>query len=813
MQYRNHLFQVSAIVILALLITSSLAGAQPGDTPPEGNVDARFHTVRITGTAPAYTFIEGLKVTGQEYQAGEGMGSFTIMNDGEFTVNVPSTSMVSRLIGTFTGKDGGGGLQIFNDGHLSHSTGPVEVRDSMEIGDKYNALAIDNNGHLSDGNGSVYIDDDFESSGWGWVHDDFGVDGGTYLYGDAFIDKSQAQINFGYDVNGSGTNTGPHGLVFTDDNGHGLQLFFRTGDNQVTIEDANDNDEIFFVDADNDEAYFKGKVGIATTEPTGALHIYPDTDADLSNSNASLVIGNPSGEHLEMDRNEIMAKSNASTASTLFLQHQGGDLKVDNGTLYVDAADNSVGIGTTTPSAPLEVSGRVSQIDLGNSNFFGYDAGLNDDGSSNANIGFGYQALKNNTSGYQNIAVGYQSLLSNTGGYRNTAVGYQALDANTTADYNTAIGQSSLTDATTGGYNTATGGLSLADNTTGTYNSAFGYEALRLNTTGGTNSSFGGLSLSDNTTGSHNSALGYKALESNKTASYNTAIGHYALNSSTSSNNTAVGGYALSNITSGSPNTALGYGAGRYISGGATANTTTGSSTYIGYNTKANANGVTNENVFGYDATGAGSNSVVLGNDDITRTLLKGDVEIGNITLSPTSGNTGFMGSAIGEGLDIISGTGTDDILSIIGNYIKNALGDNVWILDSLITSGNITSYGSYITVAMASGPGKLTLTRNSEIIAHDNIFWDPISESEPLALRADGGVLVTNHDNTQDLFKVDWDGDIIANDNEIEEGTLNYTLTIDATDEYRKCKDGQIMTGLQKIKSTGTIMPLCSEL
>jgi hypothetical protein len=273
MQYRNHLFQVSAIVILALLITSSLAGAQPGDTPPEGNVDARFHTVRITGTAPAYTFIEGLKVTGQEYQAGEGMGSFTIMNDGEFTVNVPSTSMVSRLIGTFTGKDGGGGLQIFNDGHLSHSTGPVEVRDSMEIGDKYNALAIDNNGHLSDGNGSVYIDDDFESSGWGWVHDDFGVDGGTYLYGDAFIDKSQAQINFGYDVNGSGTNTGPHGLVFTDDNGHGLQLFFRTGDNQVTIEDANDNDEIFFVDADNDEAYFKGKVGIGDTSPDYKLDV------------------------------------------------------------------------------------------------------------------------------------------------------------------------------------------------------------------------------------------------------------------------------------------------------------------------------------------------------------------------------------------------------------------------------------------------------------------------------------------------------------------------------------------------------------
>jgi hypothetical protein len=150
------------IPFIAVLTVSLpfLAAAQPGDTPPEGNVDAHFHTARITGTAPVSTFIEALKVTGQEYQAGEGMGSFTIMNDGEFKVNVPSTSMVSRLIGTFSGRDGAGALQIFNDGHLVHSTGPVAVRDSMEIGDKYNALAIDNNGHLSDGNESVTVSDD-----------------------------------------------------------------------------------------------------------------------------------------------------------------------------------------------------------------------------------------------------------------------------------------------------------------------------------------------------------------------------------------------------------------------------------------------------------------------------------------------------------------------------------------------------------------------------------------------------------------------------------------------------------------------------
>lgn len=71
---------------------------------------------------------------------------------------------------------------------------------------------------------------------------------------------------------------------------------------------------------------------------------------------------------------------------------------------------------------------------------------------------------------------------------------------------------------------------------------------------------------------------------------------------------------------------------------GATANTITDNSVYIGANTKASAVGVTNENVFGYDATGAGSNSVILGNDNILTTVLKGSVGIGDIT--PDTGTT-----------------------------------------------------------------------------------------------------------------------------------------------------------------------------
>ena len=39
-------------------------------------------------------------------------------------------------------------------------------------------------------------------------------------------------------------------------------------------------------------------------------------------------------------------------------------LDVDSGTLYVDATNNRVGIGTTTPGSALEVNGTISANDM-----------------------------------------------------------------------------------------------------------------------------------------------------------------------------------------------------------------------------------------------------------------------------------------------------------------------------------------------------------------------------------------------------------------------------------------------------------------
>jgi hypothetical protein len=233
-------------------------------------------------------------------------------------------------------------------------------------------------------------------------------------------------------------------------------------------------------------------------------------------------------------------------------------------------------------TAPTEKLSVVGKIDL-------------NDGGSSVFIGTG-AGLNDDASDNRNVGVGYQALYSNTTGADNTANGVYSLYANTT-----------------GVNNTANGFYSLYSNTTGNNNTANGYASLNSNTTGGGNTANGFYSLSSNTTGADNTANGFQSLFSNTTGGYNIATGRDA---------------------------------GRYISDGSTLNTITNNSVYLGYNTKALADNQTNQIVIGYEANGIGSNTVVLGNDSIVKTALKGNVGIGTASpaakLDVTNGNGKF---------------------------------------------------------------------------------------------------------------------------------------------------------------------------
>jgi Chaperone of endosialidase len=147
----------------------------------------------------------------------------------------------------------------------------------------------------------------------------------------------------------------------------------------------------------------------------------------------------------------------------------------------------SVGIGTTTPAARLEVNGNA-QVDgnlelagnilsgpgsLGstpviqapNDSMFNFSAGLGALGSPSTGLydtAVGDFALALNQAGIENVAVGESALFLNSGGSNNVAVGYGALINNANGNNNTAVGS---------------GALLGGQNTTGSSNTALGYNA------------------------------------------------------------------------------------------------------------------------------------------------------------------------------------------------------------------------------------------------------------------------------------------------------------------------------------------------
>jgi hypothetical protein len=129
------------------------------------------------------------------------------------------------------------------------------------------------------------------------------------------------------------------------------------------------------------------------------------------------------------------------------------------------------------------------------------------------NTAVGAWALNLNSSGSYNTALGAYALEYNEGGEKNIAIGYQAMDKNVSGDDNVAIGFQSSFSNIVGGQNTAAGNYSLFYNTHGDLNVAIGDQAMYYNITGQMNTALGQTSLHDNQWGEENVAIGLGALE------------------------------------------------------------------------------------------------------------------------------------------------------------------------------------------------------------------------------------------------------------------------------------------------------------
>lgn len=154
-------------------------------------------------------------------------------------------------------------------------------------------------------------------------------------------------------------------------------------------------------------------------------------------------------------------------------------------------------------------------------------------------------------------------------------------------------------------------------------------------TTASANLGFGAYALNSLTTALENVGVGVEALSLTTTGGLNTAIGSAALYSNTTGiRNTGFGRQAGVWITSGSNNTLLGSTAG--FAQGAGPNLTSIDQAVLIGSFADGTEGSTNEIAIGYQVIGKGSNTVQIGNDNIT------DFYVGGDYTSPAYWSDGF---------------------------------------------------------------------------------------------------------------------------------------------------------------------------
>jgi len=320
-----------------------------------------------------------------------------------------------------------------------------------------------------------------------------------------------------------------------------------------------------------------------------------------------------------------------------------------------------------------------------------------------------------------NTAIGNATLSSNTSGFSNTANGFEALKLNTSGNYNTAIGTSSLSSNTTGGQNTSVGIESMLSNTTGNGNAAIGRQSLASNTEGNYNTGLGIDALAGNTTGSYGVGIGQGALGTNTTGRFNTAVGPSAdVASNNLTNATAIGNGAIvatsNTIQLGNTDVTNVKTSGTITAGAVTYPNTDGT---VGQVLTANANGIpTWAAASGVPYTGATA-AVNLGAFDLKVNGLTLGKGLGNIASNTVIGANAFQANT----------TGYDNTAN--GYYALNAnktgysnTANGIYTLLSNIDGNSNTANGSAALFANTTGDyntanGGFSLFNNT--IGNDN--------------------------------------------------------------------------------------------
>ncbi len=148
----------------------------------------------------------------------------------------------------------------------------------------------------------------------------------------------------------------------------------------------------------------------------------------------------------------------------------GGQGWIDAGTVvHLETIDDTVGVGTITPTAKLDVDGAINT-----SNWYNIGGERFASDSGNGNVFVGVHAGQGNA-GISNTMIGYDAGTSNVG-HNNTFVGRSSGQTNTEGEGNTFVGVSSGT-VNAGGDNNTYIGFNAGISATGSNNTYLGRSA------------------------------------------------------------------------------------------------------------------------------------------------------------------------------------------------------------------------------------------------------------------------------------------------------------------------------------------------
>ena len=430
------------------------------------------------------------------------------------------------------------------------------------------------------------------------------------------------------------------------------------------------------------------------------------------------------------------------------------------GSLNTNVAANTASI-TSLTSNTIPYTGARASVNLG-----AYDLKVNGltiglGAGSFTNTVVGYNALASNTSGYYNNAFGYLALLNNTTGFSNTAIGAGGLMNNTVGYSNLAIGAGSLMNNIDGNSNLAIGIQSLNSNNSGFSNTGIGSGSLFTNTTGNWNVGLGTNSLYYNQTGSYNFAIGSSSLYKNIDGNNNVSIGNKALFENLhSNNNVAIGAEALLNSL-GEGNIAIGTSSLAQNYNGA-------HNTAIGYYSDVTADNIQNSTAIGFSALVNTSNTIQLGNPDITNVKTSGTLTLGTVTYPKIHGTNGQVLSTTGTGSLIWAtaavpsdaSSSAKGLVQLAGDLGGTSTAPTVTTVGG-VSASTISNYDTRINVATSS------ITANTTSI--NNLNTNVVSNISSINALNTTIAAATNSNTANTIVKRDASGNFSA-------GTINAT-------------------------------------